>query len=150
MKQTFYFPHDYNASNDIKILFLRQQLGMEGYGIYWYIVENLASAKGKLPLNITPILAMQMQVSEVKVMAVIQKFDLFVIDEDKFFSKRLNDHLDLRNVLSEKGKIGANKRWNDGGANGGAIRVANGEAYAKERKGKEIKEIGEFLTKIRI
>lgn len=114
MKQTFYFPHDYNASNDIKILFLRQQLGMEGYGIYWYIVENLASAKGKLPLNITPILAMQMQVTEVKVMAVIQKFELFVIDEDKFFSKRLNDHLDLRSVLSEKGKIGANKRWNDG------------------------------------
>jgi uncharacterized protein YdaU (DUF1376 family) len=146
MKQSFYFPHDYNASSDIKILFLRQQLGMEGVGIYWYIVENLANAKGRLPLNITPILAMQMQVSEVKVMAVIQKFELFIIDEDQFFSKRLNEHLDLRNVLSEKGKIGAQKRWINREANG----VAIGEGYAKERKEKENKGNTDFLTKIKI
>ena len=57
MNKSYYFSHDYNSANDVKILFLRQQLGMEGYGIYWFLVENLAQAAGILPLNITPVLA---------------------------------------------------------------------------------------------
>ena len=79
MKESFYFSHDYNAHNDVKILFLRQQLGMEGYGIYWFLVETLADSGGILPLKIIPVLAMQMQVSEIKVKAVIESFDLFQI-----------------------------------------------------------------------
>ena len=142
MNKSYYFSHDYNSANDVKILFLRQQLGMEGYGIYWFLVENLAQAGGILPLNITPVLAMQMQTSEVKVKAVIEQFNLFEIAEEGFFSRRLNDHLGLRKKLSDKGKIGAALRWK----NGGAITLPNGEAYAK----KESKEInkGDFLTKI--
>jgi uncharacterized protein YdaU (DUF1376 family) len=115
---------------------------MEGYGIYWFLVENLAQAGGILPMNITPFLAMQMQTNEVKVKAVIEEFNLFTIAENGFFSKRLTEHLDLRKKLSDKGKIGAALRWK----NGGAIRGANVEAYAK----KESKEINnrDFLTKI--
>jgi len=135
-KDSFYFPHDYNSSNDVKCLFLRQQLGMEGYGIFWYIVESLANAGGVLPLKITPVLSMQMQVPEVKVMAVINNFDLFVIIEDNFFSNRLNDHLEIRKTLSLKGKEGADLRWKDREAIGEAISNPN----AKERKEKEIKE----------
>ena len=66
MNKSYYFSHDYNSANDVKILFLRQQLGMEGYGIYWFLVENLAQAGGILPLNITPVLAMQMQTNKAK------------------------------------------------------------------------------------
>jgi uncharacterized protein YdaU (DUF1376 family) len=142
MNKSYYFSHDYAASNDVKILFLRQQLGMEGYGIYWFLVENLAQAGGLLPMNITPVLAMQMQTNEVKVKAVIEEFNLFTIAENGFFSKRLTEHLEMRKKLSDKGKIGATLRWK----NGGAIGVANGEGYAK----KESKEINnrDFLTKI--
>jgi len=142
-KTTFYFSHDYNAHNDVKILFMRQQLGMEGYGIYWFIVENLADAGGKLPLKIIPVLAMQMQTNEVKVRAVIEGFELFVIDGDKFHSERLNQHIETRNKLIENGKTGASKRWANGvaieGVNRGAIGGGNGVANAKERKGKENK-----------
>ena len=136
-KTTYYFSHDYNAANDVKVLFLRQQLGMEGYGIYWYLVEALASAGGILPLNITPVLAMQMQVPEIKVIAVIEQFNLFKIEQDSFQSQRLTEHLNLRKGLSAKGKEGAYKRWGNG--------VANGEANAKERKGNEIKEINKIV-----
>jgi hypothetical protein len=41
MKETYYFSHDCNARNDVKILKLRRKLGMEGYGIYWSIIEML-------------------------------------------------------------------------------------------------------------
>lgn len=137
-KDAFYFQHDYNASSDVKILFMRQQLGMEGYGIYWFLLEQLANAGGNLPLKIVPVLAMQMQVQDVKVMAVIKQFDLFVVDESQnFFSLRLNKHLEIRKQLSEEGKRGAKIRW----SNREAIAPPNGEGNAKERKGKEIKEI---------
>lgn len=115
-KNVFYFSHDYNAANDVKILFLRQQLGMEGYGIYWYIIEQLANAGGRLPLTIIPVLAMQMHTSEVKVKGVIQNFDLFHMEEANFSSIRLNNHLDTMNEFSSKrslaGKKGMEKRWN--------------------------------------
>ena len=132
---TYYFSHDYNAANDTKILFLRHQLGMEGYGIYWYLIEQLANAGGKLPLELIPVLAMQMHCTDVKVNGVLMNFDLFTIESGEFWSHRLQDHLELRLKLSQSGKTGANNRWKNRGAIGEAI----GEGNAKERKGKEIK-----------
>ena len=133
---TYYFSHDYNAANDTKILFLRHQLGMEGYGIYWFLIEQLANAGGKLPIELIPVLAMQMQTTDVKVNGVIMNFDLFIIETGEFWSDRLQKHLLLREKLSISGKSGANNRWKNGEANG----VAIGEGNAKERKEKEIKE----------
>jgi hypothetical protein len=130
-KDTYYFSHDYNAHNDIKILYMRQELGMEGYGIYWFLIESLADAGGILPLKIIPVLAKQMDSTETKVKAIITGYDLFDVKDSHFFSQRLLTHLELRSSLSNAGKIGANKRWK----NGGAI----GDANAKEKKGKESK-----------
>ena len=130
-KDAFYFSHDYNAHNDTKILYMRQELGMEGYGIYWFLVESLADSGGILPLKILPVLAKQMDVTEAKVNAIINSYELFQVAESQFFSERLIQHLDLRNGLSKAGKLGAAKRWE----NRGAISHPN----AKERKGKEIK-----------
>ena len=138
-KGTYYFSHDYNARNDFKILYMRQELGMEGYGIYWYIIEALADSGGVLPLNIIPILAKQMDATLIKVEGVIMNYNLFQIVDNQFFSERLMKHLEYRNVLSENGKIGASIRWGDKGANGGANGGANALPNAKERKGKEIK-----------
>jgi hypothetical protein len=134
--KSYYFSHDYNAANDTKVLFLRHQLGMEGYGIYWFIIERLADAGGKLPLELIPVLAMQMQSTDIKVKGVIMQFDLFRIDEGEFWSERLNDHLGLRAKLSQSGKNGAISRWKNGEANGGAISGGNANKI-KENKIKE-------------
>lgn len=135
ISKSYYFQHDYNAHTDIKLLFVRQQLGMEGYGIYWYILEQLAISGGKMPLKIVPVLSMQMQTTETKVKAVIEEYGLFQIIENEFFSARLNDQLEFRNSLSAAGKRGALNRWANRGAIGEAISTPN----AKERKGKESK-----------
>jgi hypothetical protein len=137
---TFYFSHDFNAHNDVKILFLRQQLGMEGYGIYWFLIESLADAGGVLPLKIIPVLSMQMQTNEVKVSAVINEFDLFNVVDDKFFSVRLNEHLskvnNIKSINSQKGKRSAEVRR----LNSVEHRLNNGSTAAEQRKGKERKE----------
>ncbi len=115
MTNSYYFGHDYSASDDVKILFLRQELGMEGVGIFWYIIEKLAQAGGKLPFKVVPLLAMQMQVSDTKVKAVIQSFELFVVEPDLIFSQRLLKSIESYNerrlTWSESGKKGMQKRW---------------------------------------
>ena len=158
MKKTYYFSHDYNAHSDVKILFLRQQLGMEGYGIYWFVVESLANAGGKLPLKILPVLSMQMQTSEIKVLSVIKEFGLFELIENEFFSSRLNRSLDtfetIRKINSDKGKKSAEKRkinltvvqplLNNGST---AVEPELNIGSTKERKGKEIKDNTDVLSK---
>jgi len=127
MNKSFYFQHDYNASNDFKILFLRQQLGIEAYGIYWYIIEQLAQSNGKMPLKIIPVIAMQIQTTADKVAAVIKNYDLFVIENDEFFSVRLLQNIGWREQKSIDGKSGALKRWGNKDKNS----IPNGSANSK-------------------
>lgn len=136
-----YFHHDYNASNDAKVLFLRQQLGMEGYGIYWFILEQLAQAGGSLPLKIIPVLAMQSQTQETKVRAVIDGYELFNVSADKFFSIRLNGHLEIRKQLSDFGKKGVQIRE----ARREASRGASSNPLSNKEINKEIKK-GDFFS----
>jgi hypothetical protein len=143
-KETYYFSHDYNASEDFKCLFLRQQLGMEGYGIYWFLIEKLANAGGYLPVSLCPVLATQMQVSEVKVSGVIRSFDLFKTTEELFFSERLCEHLQNRRSLSQKnslnGKISAAKRLiSSSFPTSVEESLDDGSTVVQQRKGKERK-----------
>ena len=51
MKDTFYFQHDYNARNDPKLQDVLIDLGVEGIGVFWCIIEQLYEQGGKLPLR---------------------------------------------------------------------------------------------------
>lgn len=153
MANSYYFNHDFSAFTDTKILFLRQQLGMEGYGIFWVILEQLGLSGGRLPLKIIPVLAMQMQTQEVKVKAVITEFDLFEIDGDGFFNSRLNDQLGRIKKMTEGGKIGAEMRWkNGGGIRGGiagGITPPNAKREIKERKRESVKKAPPHLDDVK-
>lgn len=51
-KEAYYFSHDTNARNDPKILALRDNWGVEGYGIYWVLIEMLRESNDyKLPIK---------------------------------------------------------------------------------------------------
>lgn len=116
MKESFYFSHDSNARNDVKIIKLRRQLGMEGYGIYWALIEMLRDAPGnKLPIESIDDIGFSINCSKEKVEAVIRNYDLFMIDNEMFFSDRLirsmNQYKELKTSRSKAGKIGMEKRW---------------------------------------
>lgn len=116
MKESFYFSHDSNARNDVKIIKLRRQLGMEGYGIYWCLIEMLRDAPGnKLPIESIDDIAFSINCSKEKVEAVIRNYDLFMIVDETFFSDRLirsmNQYKELKSSRSKAGKIGMEKRW---------------------------------------
>ena len=40
-RDTYYFPHEYNAKDDPKCERLISVMGMEGYGIFWALLEVL-------------------------------------------------------------------------------------------------------------
>ena len=41
MKDAYYFSHDSNARNDQRLIKIRMKYGMEGYGVYFGIIEIL-------------------------------------------------------------------------------------------------------------
>ena len=40
-KDAYYFSHDSNAKDDPKCMLLIEELQLEGYGIYWILIEVL-------------------------------------------------------------------------------------------------------------
>ena len=112
MKKT-YFNHDSAARNDYRIIKLRARLGYEGYGIFWALLELLFTEENKICTNQYDILAYGLQCDPEKLKQVIEDFDLFVIEDNCFYSRRLNTHIEEINLKSKKAKENANKRWNN-------------------------------------
>ena len=146
MKDAYYFSHDANAKDDPKCVILIDELGLEGYGIYWMLIETLrAEPEYKAPLRMLKGLARKYNTSDEKVLTVISKYDLFSRDEVYFWSesllRRMSIYDDRRRKLQEAGRKGGQARLKGGSSEvearleGG---LSNPEAL-KERKGKERK-----------
>lgn len=137
-KDAFYFSHDANAQDDHKCMKLIDQLGMEGYGIFWALVERLRNENDyRLPLSVCSIYAKRWGTSKEKVEAVVNIYGLFKVEGDYFFSERLIRSMDYK---SEKGKKAAAVRWK----NASAMQVHTGcipDAMQNDaKKGEEKKE----------
>ena len=148
MKKT-YFNHDSAARNDYRIIKLRATLGYEGYGVFWAVLELLFTEENKICTSQYDILAYGLQCDPIILKQVIEDFDLFVIEDGCFYSKRLNNHIDEINNKSKKAKESVNKRWN----NTNVIRTYNGsstskEEYSKVDKSKLNKRIEDFKKSV--
>lgn len=103
-KHAYHFKHDFNAHNDEKILDLRMSLGFEGYGIFWYLIEILASARNyKLETNYKRI-AFSSNIQEKTLKMVIEDFDLFKIEDNYFYSPSLNERMSKLDTIKDKAK----------------------------------------------
>jgi len=93
-KDAFYFPHFSNARHDRKLRRVRKQLGIEGYAIYFMLLEVLREQEEfKYPLQDVDLLADDFNTSEEKVKTVITGYNLFQTDEKNFFSYKFNEFL---------------------------------------------------------
>lgn len=85
-KDTCYFSHDANAKDDYKCMLVIDQMGLEGYGIFWVLVETLREQKDyKYPLQLVPSLARKYNTTQAKMETVINAYGLFEIDAQSFF-----------------------------------------------------------------
>lgn len=95
--EAYYFSHDADAMNDSKCMLLISQLGMEGYGAFWGLVELLrVQPEYKMSIQLIPAIAARFQMSEAKLKTVISAFGLFQVTDDYFFySQSLRDRMQV-------------------------------------------------------
>lgn len=109
---TTWFRHDCNAKDDTKCVLLIEQLGMEGYGIFWVLIEVLRDQpEYRYPISLLPALARRYNTTTEKLKTVVFSYDLFKIEgEDFFYSEslleRMNQYDLIRERLSENGRKG--------------------------------------------
>ena len=117
-KDVYYFSHDCNARNDEKILAMRSVYGLEGYAMYFMIVEVLREQndyKLKITKYIWNTLAMQMNTDASKVQKFVDdcvsEFQLFEVSDNFLYSKSLIKRMGLFKEISEIRSKAAKKRW---------------------------------------
>lgn len=103
--------------------------GVEGYGIYWMILEMLRDCPSYKTSYFPESFAYAMHCSDLeKVTRVCKDYDLFLIDQDNniwspWLCEVMGEYDDRKQKLREAGKRGAAHRW-------GAAASNNGEAIA--------------------
>jgi hypothetical protein len=116
-----------------------KDLGIEGYGIYFMILEVLRDQQDfKYPMVDLDLLADEFGTSESKVLVVVNNYDLFTIDSDeKFFSPKMLTYLEpyfrMREQRKLAGKASADKRLSIDRS------TTVQQSKVKENKEKEIK-----------
>ncbi len=122
--------------------------GMEGYGIYWSLVEMLReSGDYMLSLCDCNAIAYDLHCEEDKVLSIINDFSLFEISEKKqFWSKTLVERMRKWVEKSKIARKNALKRWES--CKRDATALQSDAIKGKERKGKESKSL--TPTKIKI
>jgi DnaD/phage-associated family protein len=152
-KEAYYFSHDANARHDPKILAMRSEYGITGYGVYWIIIEMLREQENfKLPMKkyVFNAIAMQVQCKDYAkddaksfVENCINEYELFASDGDFFWSNSLLKRMEKKNDLSEKRREAARKRWakdsNDNETDANAMQNDANAMQTDARKGKESK-----------
>lgn len=156
MKETFYFQHDYNARNDPKLQDVLIDLGVEGIGVFWCIIEQLYEQGGTLPIRSCKSIAFALHVDCNVVERLVHDYGLFQNDGEKMWSESVLNRLNRRTEVSEKRKLAALARWRQGIENQSQTQAPASYRQVKdnasdmqmqcktdanaEHKGKEIKE----------
>jgi hypothetical protein len=117
MKDAYYFPHFCNARNDRKVKRVIKQHGIQGYGIYFMLLEVLREQTDyRYPFEDVDLLADEFGVEEQTLLSVINDSELFQIDGDSFYSINLIKYLEpmirMREQRSKAGKASAAARFN--------------------------------------
>jgi len=137
-KDTFYFSHDYNVRNDIKIKKLINKHGFLGYGLFWAIIEDLYNNTNVLPMDYECI-AFDLRTEPDVIKSIINDFDLFVIEDDTFGSLSVERRLTERNEKSVKARESVLKRWNKTKKDTNVLQTNYDSNTIKESKVKESK-----------
>lgn len=146
-KDAYYFPHFSNARHDSKIKRLRKELGIEGYGIYFMILEVLRDQEDlSYPIADIDLLAEEFSTIDPKVEAVVKKYGLFKVGEDNYFySPKLIEYLQPYFAKSKRGRAAALKRWHgnsnaNADANALPLQSSSSAKRGEESKREEMKE----------
>lgn len=113
-KDAYYFPHFSNARHDRKLRRVRKELGVEGYGIYFMVLETLRDQENfSFPVADIDLLAEDFGTSEQKIRTVVANYGLFTFTEDgeMFTSERFIEYMRPYIEKKERARAAARARW---------------------------------------
>ncbi len=115
---SFYFPHDYSTRLDSKIKAMIRSHGMQGYGIYWSLIEDLYIIANALRLDCDCI-AYDLRCDSETVESIIYEYDLFTVTDGVLSSEGIKRRVSEIKEKSAKARKSALYRWekSDGDAN---------------------------------
>lgn len=157
-KDTYYFSHDVNASNDPKIIVMKELCGVISYAWWWILIEQLAAQEEyKLPMDKITFTGLgiafgmkqneanassnEAKLSTVKqaeafVILLINECELLETDGEFFWSPSLL----RRNLLRKKKQEEISKKRSEAGRLGG---LKSGKARSKTKQLLEANEANE-------
>ena len=113
-KDAYYFSHDANALTDPKILAMRCDYGLEGYGLYWAIIEMMRNEETyRLNYSKNTFRAIKSLTNttieiEKYINDCINDYELFKVEDNKLFSnsllRRMEDYDHKKTISRENGK----------------------------------------------
>ena len=136
---TNYFSHDSNARNSDKLIPLRASMGVEGYGIYFMLLERLREEPDYMSVKDYNMLAFDFRVDAAKVKSVVENFGLFAFTDDGkcFYSEGFTRRMSVKDNKSEKARLSALSRWEKCERNANAMRTHEKVDAIKVKKSKE-------------
>tara|TARA_Y100001938_G_scaffold137367_1_gene201422 strand:- start:292 stop:1125 length:834 start_codon:yes stop_codon:yes gene_type:complete len=142
-KDAYYFPHDSNARNDQRLMKVRMKYGMEGYGIYFGIIEILREQKDYiLTYNDIESISFDLRTDKEKIEDIIQNYNLFEIKgHTMFYSKSLKRRLECMDEKKKKrveaGRLGGIASAKSKQKSTNATTNAKALNYTKQNKTKQ-------------
>ena len=147
-KDAYYFSHDSNARNDQRLIKIRMKYGMEGYGVYFGIIEILREkADYYLYKNEITTIAFDLRVDESVIEDIIYNYSLFIIDgkeypPETFYSRSLTRRMEKLDLIKQKraeaGRKGGKSKPNDNQVLNNSLTSKAKESIAKESRGYKI------------
>ena len=135
--QQSYFSHDIYTRENLKIKKLISTHGMQGYGVFWAVVEFLHNNNNRLSMDELGIVAHDLGVDIKIVESVVKDFKFFVIRKSVISSNRVAQNIKLRLEKSEKAKKAINKRWHGSSGDTDVLQTKYGGNTIKEKESKE-------------
>lgn len=135
-----YIPHPSNCRVSSTLTRMLMREGVEGYGIYWMLLEMLRDCPRYRTFYFPESFAYAMHCPDVeKVTRVCKEYGLFTFDDEDFMSSPwlcevMGEYDDRKQKLREAGRRGAAHRWGSSSRDNGEAMATplqdNGEAMA--------------------
>ena len=131
-KDAYYFSHDSNARNDLKMIKLRRKLGLKGVGLFWCAIEMLRETFDySIPLSEIEDICFDLR-CEADDFNILFECDLLQKHDDFFISSSLCERMEKLDEIKEKRRIA--------GAKGGKSKASAKQLQSNKSKVKQSKE----------
>lgn len=102
-----FFPHDFNSRGDKQITLLLEDMGFEGYGLYWAIVEFMH--RNDLEVGEERLVAGKANQDKIK--QILTGYKLFHIENDIYISNRILRNKKIIENKGNKNRDAVQIRW---------------------------------------